>query len=52
MPADEKGGVINVGKANDAIPEAIAAEITRLLQDGQSGRPVSATALFFPGTSR
>jgi exodeoxyribonuclease V beta subunit len=38
MPANEEGGALNVGKANDAIPAAIAAEITRLLQDGLDGK--------------
>jgi exodeoxyribonuclease V beta subunit len=37
MPPDEKGGAINVGKANDAIPSAVAAEIAWLLHEGVLG---------------
>ncbi len=38
MPPDEKGGAINVGRANDAIPSAVAAEIARLLRNGLDGK--------------
>jgi exodeoxyribonuclease V beta subunit len=38
MPPDEKGGAINVGHANDAVPAAVAAEIARLLQEGVDGK--------------
>jgi exodeoxyribonuclease V beta subunit len=38
MPSDDKGGAINVGKANDAVPAAVAAEIARLLQEGVEGK--------------
>jgi exodeoxyribonuclease V beta subunit len=49
MPADEKGGPINVGKANDAIPAAIAAEISRLLQDGLNGKALIGDTPLVPG---
>ncbi len=38
MPPDDKGGAINVGKANEAVPAAVAAEIARLLQEGVEGK--------------
>jgi exodeoxyribonuclease V beta subunit len=38
MPPDDKGGAINVGQANDAVPAAVAAEIARLLQEGVDGK--------------
>jgi exodeoxyribonuclease V beta subunit len=49
MPANEKGGPLNVGKANDAIPAAIAAEIARLLQDGLKGKAHIGDTPLVPG---
>lgn len=38
MPADEEGKDCKVGRANKEIPAAVAAEIARLLKDGQEGK--------------
>jgi exodeoxyribonuclease V beta subunit len=49
LPADAQGGALNVGKANDAVPAAIAAEIARLLQDGQDGKARIGDSPLLPG---
>ena len=38
VPPDDKGGTVNVGRANEAVPAAVAAEIARLLQEGVEGK--------------
>ena len=37
MPARGDGGPINVSKANEIVPQAVAAEVARLLQEGAEG---------------
>jgi exodeoxyribonuclease V beta subunit len=49
LPTDEKGGPLNIGKATVAIPPAIAAEISRLLQDGLSGKALVGDRPLLPG---
>lgn len=38
MPPGGNGGAINVGKANDTVPAAVAEEIALLLQEGVDGK--------------
>ena len=38
VPPDEEGKASNVGRANQNVPVAVAAEIARLLQDGRQGK--------------
>ena len=38
LPRDQEGKELNVGRANRAVPLAVAAEIARLLSDGAQGK--------------
>lgn len=49
MPPDENGEPINVTKANEIIPQAVAAEISRLLQEGVTKKATIDVQPLLPG---
>lgn len=49
MPPGADGGPVNVGKANEIVPLAVAGEIVRLLQEGAAGKAVIDDHPLFPG---
>ena len=49
MPPGSDGGAVNVGKANEIAPPAVAGEIVRLLQEGAAGKAVIDGHPLFPG---
>ncbi len=49
MPPDENGAPSIVGKANEAIPPAVASEIGRLLQEGVEGKALIGERPILPG---
>ena len=48
LPSDEEGKASSVGRANREVPQAVAAEIARLLEDGRAGRALIDGRPLFP----